>query len=157
MTVTVRQGNTFLHAETDYLMHDYNYKIIAHGCNMQGVMGAGFAKQMRQNMPWAYNAYKKHIEEYKPSLMLGQIIPVKAFDENTIVFNCLTQNQIGPHASLTAIALCVKAMESYMRMLKNEDNPIYIPFIGCGIGGLDWTDVEKIFSESSLDFRAFWV
>jgi len=157
MTVIVKQGNMFLHQEYDFLDEQIPYKLIAHGCNMQGVMGAGFAKQVKDNLPWAYRGYKSYIDNYGKTLLLGQIIPVRNEEANTIVINCLTQRHTGPDASLTAITSCVKAIEVYLKTHNLGHVPVYMPFIGCGIGGLKWVDVEKIVADSTVEFRAYWV
>ena len=44
--------------------------IIVHGCNCQGVMGSGVAKQIKEKFPNAYTIYKQREEEI--GLRLGE-------------------------------------------------------------------------------------
>lgn len=63
--------------------------IIAHGCNAQGKMGSGFAKELRNRYPMAYDDYKAY-EKEMGFLRIGQIA-YSAINDNLIIANCITQ------------------------------------------------------------------
>jgi O-acetyl-ADP-ribose deacetylase (regulator of RNase III) len=47
--------------------------MIVHGCNAQGVMGRGVAKEIKERMPWAYEAYRReHVKDQIEKLLLAR-------------------------------------------------------------------------------------
>lgn len=134
------------------------YGIVAHGCNCQGVMGSGVALAIRNKWPEAYQQYKKVCNAYKDNkdlLGLAHFVTVEKgvaeFDVEyyVIVGNLFTQLNYGKdgkkYADAGAIAI---AMEQVYMMAETHKLPIYIPRIGCGLGGLSWDkDVEPIIKE----------
>lgn len=128
-----------------YLKQDIttiDYGIIAHGVNCQGVMGSGIAKVIRNKWPVVYSEYLK---DPKGKEMLGKVSLVY-IDDNLFVANCYTQEFYGKdgkkYASLDAIETCLMECIFFSRTLAL---PLYMPKIGCGLGGLDWsTEVELL-------------
>lgn len=53
--------------------------VIVHGCNCQGVMGSGVAKQIKEKYFTVYEIYRKIYENQ--GLELGTIIPKKNYRE----------------------------------------------------------------------------
>lgn len=122
--------------------------LIGHGVNCRGIMGAGIAKQIKQKHPEVFKRYKNLCDEVnKDPCLLGasQIVA----DGNVHVCNMFTQVFPGPYAKLYAIQDCFEAFS--FEALDLEE--IAIPMIGCGLGGLDWKDVEDVIltSKTFLD------
>lgn len=119
--------------------------IIIHGCNMQGVMGAGVAAAIRGRWPVAYKIYKQEL----PRRRLGQVIWAEVGTDK-IVANCLTQEFYGNdgkiYASLDAIHESLQIVADMLVFL--YDSGFYyttaMPKIGCGYGGLKWEQVCPI-------------
>jgi O-acetyl-ADP-ribose deacetylase (regulator of RNase III) len=136
------------------------WRLVAHGCNLVGVMGAGFAATVRKRYPETYEAYKRDAKrEGMFPESLGLVFhhrPSK--DLNTIIFNCYTQILTGAEASKHAIEVSLQRVWRVMVSLNIADQPVYIPRIGAGIGGLDYEkDVKPILENSPLNFIVFYL
>lgn len=125
-----------------------NSGVILHGVNCQGVMGAGIARALVSKYPKIFTKYEKLCASAKtPYHLLGTIDEVKINDELSIV-NCFTQNFYGtpdrPPASYSAIHECLVNVANLVCADKVWDGRIYMPPIGCGLGGLEWSIVDDI-------------
>lgn len=116
---------------------------LAHGCNCQGVMGAGFAKQVKQRYPNVFEQFKS-LKKPKP----GEI---QITEEGVI--NMFTQKFYGKkgRASIDWIQECVDTIDDVIE----EPSVILAPKIGCGLGGLKWKDVGPIFENSKHEWRIY--
>ena len=124
--------------------------LVIHGVNCQAVMGSGVALAIRNKWPIVYERYLKN---GKGSDLLGST-HIISVDENLYVANCYTQDTFGgdprvKYASLDAVRESLDGVFSWASTL---DLIIYTPLIGCGLGGLDWKDVEKIFEEKIEEY-----
>lgn len=132
--------------------------IIIHGCNMRGVMGSGVAKALRDKYPQIYDAYKVCLKDKK----LGDHITAICGSPPKLIGNLLTQNEYGydryRYAELDAIRdALISFVEDYLYRSPitpshyeylTENNlkvSIASPKIGCGRGGLSWSEVSKIY------------
>lgn len=128
--------------------------IVAHGCNCQGVMGSGVALAIRRKWPTAYDGYVRLCQEFKATnsfplhelLGLAHFVTVVPYD--LVVANLFTQVNYGRtgqrYADLEAIAT---SLDQVFRMAHTTNLPIYMPRIGCGLGGLDWDTEVKLVVE----------
>lgn len=109
---------------------------IAHGCNAVGVMGAGVAKRVRALFPEAYAEYRElcKCKRFRP----GDVHHYGRGPQH--VFNLCTQQGTGPGAMLSAIETSVYNMLRIAEDLGVAE--IHMPRIGCGIGGLSWSNVQ---------------
>jgi O-acetyl-ADP-ribose deacetylase (regulator of RNase III) len=115
---------------------------IAHGCNAKGVMGAGVAKIVRRLFPACY-------DDYAAICRSGGFAPgdVHHWNEgNQHVFNLCTQKQTGPHATIRAIDEAMGEMLDLATIVAGLYE-IHMPKIGCGLGGLRWTDVHLLLQQ----------
>lgn len=124
------------------------FDVIVHGCNCFNLMGAGIAKTIKKEFPEAYQSDTifRGIHSGVERDMLGKI-SVAGFMEKRIkgsfvVINAYTQYRPGPEADITRVKECFENIASYLKWF--EGIRIGIPKIGCGIGGLDWEEVEPL-------------
>jgi O-acetyl-ADP-ribose deacetylase (regulator of RNase III) len=142
MTIHVK-GDVFQIARA---MQSPNRRVaIGHGCNMRGVMGAGFAALIRQQFPVAHRLYVNACQT--DSITLGDTQMVFEEPHNLIIMNMFTQDLPGANADLVALEC---ALDGAMRM-KGNGVPLVIPEIGSGIGGLDVEECRQIFYKHSDD------
>lgn len=121
--------------------------IVAHGVNCQHKMASGVAKAIRAKWPKAYSSY---MAAPKGKMMLGtaHIININE-DDSLFVGNCYTQQFYGYGGGSYADIEAVRSSLSHIMILADFYNlPVYLPKIGCGLGGLDWdNDVAPIVAE----------
>jgi O-acetyl-ADP-ribose deacetylase (regulator of RNase III) len=121
--------------------------ILCNGVNCQAVMGSGVAKAFYTKWPVVKESY---LSIGKSHMQLGCVdfVLVNPY-ENTYVANMWTQEFYGNdgrvYASLDAIEFAMNKV--IMFALKGDIEFIYMPRIGCGLGGLKWIDVEGIISK----------
>lgn len=111
--------------------------IIAHGVNCQHAMGSGVAGAIKKKWPIVY---EKFMEAPKGKTMLGTVdLIAVTTDDSLFVANCYTQNFYGygggRYADPEAVAKCLYTV---FRLADGLTLPVYMPKIGCGLGGLDW-------------------
>lgn len=121
-------------------------KVIAHGVNAKGVMGKGVAKRVKSTFPAAFESYKQ------VRLTPGDVHHWGGGEYH--VFNLCTQMNPGPGASLISIGWALEGMVEIASLLGITE--IHMPKIGCGIGGLHWTQVgpviERIAATTTIRF-----
>lgn len=153
MMIEYKSGNMF----EDY---DEPEIFLAHGCNAQGVMGSGVAKEVRDRYPWAYNRYRRVYDER--GLKLGQIVEaVNTVDQRTIrVLNCITQNKFGRdgrrYANYAAIQDCMRGINSWAvnrQVLDPKIVTVRMSMIGSSLGGADWSVIAQIIERESTHFQ----
>lgn len=118
----------------------------AHGVNCDGVMGSGIAVAFREKYPEMY-------ESYRAKCLRGDLIPGECFTWKTDqenVYNLASQDRPGPNARIDWLASAVTRMFLDPTLPKT----VATPRIGCGIGGLDWKDVELVLMELEEKFDA---
>lgn len=112
--------------------------VIAHGCNTQGMMGAGIALAVASKYPEVERTYRVlcRLGEFQ----VGTAQEVEMPDQGVTVFNLGTQEFPGRNATYWAVMLSFGNM--FERCRKVGIKRVAIPRIGCGIGGLEWDAVE---------------
>lgn len=139
-------------------------KIIAHGCNAQGVMGSGVAKAIKEAFPRAYSFYRTQYDLY--GLKLGQVVwssitfntPYEIIRKGApnyykLIANCITQENYGRdgkvYCSYDAIRECMKKINDVC--IAQEIPSVAMPKIGAGLAGGDWQIISKIIEEEFSD------
>jgi len=123
--------------------------VIAHGCNAQGVMGAGVAKALRNTFPKIYPKYRKAYDEGE--LNLGDVIWVDT--EGKLFANCITQKYYGRdgsrYVSYNAVRACMYNINEKCKNL--GITTLAMPMIGSSLGGGDWFEIKKIVEKVLTD------
>ena len=120
--------------------------LILHGVNCQGVMGSGVALAIRKKWSDVFPTYQKVCEAFNdPDTLLGMSHFVRV-DEELYVGNLFTQKFYGRDGKRYADPVAVaETLEEAINYAKTYNLPVYMPRIGCGLGGLDWmTDVLPV-------------
>lgn len=126
---------------------------LAQGVNCQGVMGAGLAKALAQKHPHLLDYWRSICSEVdvvgEKIIQPGRCYPF-AVSTSLTIYNLTTQEFYGSRgrASLEWVRESVEALER----CHNTSDPIFIPPIATGLGGLDWYDVRDILFASKLGF-----
>ena len=145
------------HAKGDLLLVETG--LIVHGCNAQGVMGSGVAKQIRETYPEAYSIYKNFLHNSRGNL-LGKINPYYVND-NKFIINAITQSTYGyefkRYVSYDAIADAFTGLVQYIEKGLLPKLPICFPKIGAGLGGGNWDIISNIIDITVPDRYEKWL
>lgn len=119
--------------------------LLLHGCNAQGVMGSGVVRLIKQRWPEAFEAYAAFCRSRTVQDRLGQVV-FALMAHGVTIGNCVTQEFYGKdgakYASYDLIDDCMIKVHEYM--LAHAVSTVYLPKIGCGLGGLHWPAVQAI-------------
>jgi len=138
-----------------YDITQVTHGVVMHGCNAQGVMGSGVAKSIRAKWPLAYERYHAFCKGYEGSRLLGKVVIVNVAPESEppnslFIANAITQQNYGKdgkrYASPDAIADALVTTVAFAFAL---ELPLFLPPIGCGLGGLNWDEEVKPLLESA--------
>jgi O-acetyl-ADP-ribose deacetylase (regulator of RNase III) len=105
--------------------------------NCVGVMGAGLARQFKEKYPELFVRYYNECMQGK--LKEGECTSIATYikwkNDSTVegVRNCIEN--------------ILKEVE------KHQVSSVAIPAIGCGLGGLDWKDVEPMITETFSAYK----
>jgi len=125
------------------------HRLILHGCNAQGVMGSGIAKQIRKKFPQAFEEY--HVAYEKEMLWLGDVIFADCGSK--IIANGITQQYYGRggecFVSYEAINNVMEEIHDYA--LKHGIEYVAMPLIGAGLGGGSWKKISSIIEDRFTD------
>lgn len=142
-------------------------RVICHGCNARGSMGAGLAFHLRKPYPEIYDDYRRVFTEQGNRLELGQTIWTRCRDGRLIV-NAITQATYGrdPHtvyADYDAIAAAMAGINAVA--LKTQADPaaaaahggvidrVGLPKIGAGLANGDWSVIAEIVARQATAFQ----
>ena len=126
--------------------------IIVHGCNAQGVMGSGVAKQLRAKYPDIFTDYTNILRIFKDigDAPLGCVIWTD-ISPQLVIANAITQEFYGrdggKYVSYDAIDEAFKQVADSAKSLNMEINVPYL--IGAGLGGGNAGIIEEIISANT--------
>jgi O-acetyl-ADP-ribose deacetylase (regulator of RNase III) len=124
--------------------------VVGQGVNSRGVMGSGVALAIKNKWAIAYERYHSMVKAWKrPTrelLGLSQIVNVghPDIDEPNSIFvaNMFTQEDCGRDGRAYASQLAIqKAAEATLSFCRGTNLDLYMPRVGCGLGGLKWENV----------------
>lgn len=121
-----------------------------HGCNAQGVMGSGVAKQLRAKYPYIYMDYQEslcvmRISKYNP---LGQVV-FSWVGPDLYVANAITQEFYGSDGRQYVDYLALEqALDKTVEFANRKNLPVHVPYlIGAGLGGGSEKIILDIFAK----------
>lgn len=135
--ISFQRGN-ILEAKADALVNTVN---------CVGVMGRGIALQFRKAFPENFRAYETACarNEVRPGEML--VFPTGELTSPRFIINFPTKRHWRGKSSLRDIAA---GLDALVREIEAHDiKSIAIPPLGCGLGGLEWSEVRPMI-ESAL-------
>lgn len=112
---------------------------LGHGVNVQGVMGAGVAKEFRALYPAMYDEYVDACRS--GALRPGGMLPWHDERRGRWVYNLATQDEPGRTARLEWLESAAAAMVTHAET--SGVRRVALPRIGCGVGGLRWDEVRE--------------
>ncbi len=133
-------------------MFEVGADALAHGCNVRGAFGAGVAGIMAKKFPEVASGYRSFIGYQGGSeaqeRLLGTALIYDGDDDTPIIYNLFTQVEPGPDGRLEE---GIRPALKYMLQDAHEQNleTIAMPAIGCGIAGLNWSDVYPVVVEEA--------
>ena len=147
------------------IVKDY-YPFIVHQVNCKGVMGAGLAKQIRNEWPWVYREYMELCTEYakKGESLLGHIMISSATGLHAKrIVGLFAQDGYGRNKRYTdysAFRECLKVLKKELDRYGGVYNSIAFPYgIGCGLAGGDWNIIQDLIKdfESTIKQKVYIV
>lgn len=154
-----------------------NLRIIAHGVNCQGKMGAGIAKQIKEKYPNVYNDYTVFTEMHShvpglgaPNNLMGQIVITETSpqklnkgDLRSYILSAYTQETIGRefgkrYISYDAIDDAMASIGDWLEWYEDKykhRTAIGMPKIGAGLGGGCWEVIEQIINNRLKDNQVY--
>lgn len=110
--------------------------VIVNPVNTYGVMGKGLAKQFKDRYPKMFKIYYTACKE--KDFSIGQLMLISEKDHRILLFP--TKKHWKDKSKLEYIKEGLdKFVDNYERL---NIKSIAFPKIGCGLGGLDWADVN---------------
>jgi len=136
----------------------HNFNALAQGVNTKGKMGAGIAVPFRTKWPLMYEDYKNLCTAYTdilPGLLHTWDNPNwNSEDPIEVIYNLFTQDYPGMNGDyeLLAKSSLLLRMEAEARGFER----VGLPWIGCGIAGLERHNVahffDRILGPSKVEF-----
>lgn len=125
------KGNLFDHLYLDALVNPVN---------CVGVMGAGLAKEFKSRYEDNFNSYNK-------ACRMGDLIPGRSFvfhnkSNPKYIINFPTKRHFKDSSRIKDIDRGLDDLSSIIMELGIQS--LGIPAIGCGLGGLSWSDVKSL-------------
>lgn len=121
---------------------------IIHGCNAQGVMGAGVARQIRQTYPEAFQTYVFDLKDKR--LYLGDV-SIYWHNAGLAIHNAITQIEVGSNKRQVNYWAIAKVFEHAITFCKDFKMDLNFPKIGAGLTGGDWDIIEQIIND--VDYK----
>lgn len=132
--------------------------IIAHGVNCRGVFNAGIAQQIRRKFPKAFESY---ISKYADTgWQCGDVQVVKISQElDKYIANLATQYDYGRNGKYASAIYIEECLNKLIEHSLKRGLSIATVRLGCGLGGLNWEEIQEIFEKSaskSLVYMEVW-
>ena len=127
-------------------------KLIVHCCNNIGAFGAGVALAIAKNFPMAKVSYKHW---FMVSQSLGEKLPLGEvqfiqINDNITIANLIGQDGVGFQGNRPPIRYDAinDGMIKIFEYAQKNNFEIHMPFLGCGLAGGSWGNIEGILQET---------
>ncbi len=120
---------------------DANAEALINTVNTKGIMGKGIALQFKNKFPENFKLYEKACK--KDEVRVGQVFLTKTnLEKPKYIINFPTKNHWRHPSKIQYIQ---EGLEDLKKVIQeNQIKSIAIPPLGCGAGGLDWTEVKPL-------------
>ena len=155
MPIKIRFGNLIKEITPSIDSND----MIVHQVNAMGVMGSGFAKELRETYPEVFTTYSAYINGIETNKM-GLVLPhlVEQDGKTLLIQNVVGQFNFGRdgkrYTSYDALDTAFKSLASVLKEDIAEFRTtfnVHFPAMGCGLGGGSWPVVEAIINTHLTD------
>jgi O-acetyl-ADP-ribose deacetylase (regulator of RNase III) len=126
-------------------LFDSKCEALVNAVNCVGVMGAGIAYKFKEWYPDMFEDYHRICK--LNNMKIGHMHVFK--NENKIIINFPTKTHWKYPSKLHFISKGIEGL--HKTILYEKINSIAIPPLGCGNGGLKWSDVKPIIVEGLSD------
>lgn len=122
--------------------------IIAHVCNDSGHWGAGFVLSISKRWISPELQYRQWHSTGSRSFGLGKVQLVSV-EPHLWVANMVAQHGVGRRGMIhyDALRTCLTELADLARLARAS---VHMPRIGCGLGGGDWSTVERIIYDTLI-------
>lgn len=121
---------------------DAKVEALVNTVNTVGVMGKGIALQFKNEFPENYKAYKDAISRHEIVVGSVQVVPVNQLSGIKYIVNFPTKAHWRYPSKIQWIIDGLKDLRE--KIIFFNIKSIAIPPLGCGNGGLDWSEVRPI-------------
>ncbi len=133
-------------------------RVIVHGCNAFGMMGAGIAKQIKTRYPQAYRVHRDAFEalaDRAAGLPLGSTTWARGKD-GRLICNAVTQHDYGHepgrvYVDYNAVRQAFRSIDERAR--EERFSSIALPLIGAGLAGGFWKRISAIVEDEAKAFE----
>lgn len=153
----------------DLFVNDFNFDALAQGVNCQGIMGAGIAVEFKRRFPNMFLDYERRCKTYGDALggLLHAYHPwfdakmelidgdwVEIFNADPTIYSLFSQVMPGRNGDYRLLQQAAISMA--LDAERNEIVNVGLPWIGCGIAGLERHNVahilKQVFDPSPVHF-----
>ena len=138
--VTITKGSIF----------KSNAKIIVNPVNCVGVAGAGLAKKFKERYPFAHSEYSQACDNGLVSVGSILVLPTERQTGPKYIACFPTKRHWSEKSNLTYINDGLLGLRDGLSKLNAKS--VAIPALGCGLGGLDFSDVLRLIHYYFDDF-----
>ena len=137
--------------------------IIVHGCNAQGVMGSGIAKEVKARYPDCFNSYYSVCKGLQDQPILGCTINYSVPGKDVVIVNGVTQLNYGREVGKRYISYAAvqEVFEDVLALSLKTGLEVNYPLLGAGYGGGDWSVIsaiiESVFAGHPGIQRTLWI
>ena len=129
---------------TNNIFHS-NCAALVDAVNTVGVKGAGLALQFKQKFPKSYNEYRQYCLSGK--MHVGKVLISQ--EKNILIIHFPTKRDWRDPSQIEWID---KGLHDLIAQVNSREiESIAIPSIGCGLGGLNWSDVRPMIIAACRD------
>lgn len=137
MPIEYREGSLF----------ESGAQVLVNPVNAMGVMGKGVAVVFKEKYPKMFESYQRACQQKQ--LFAGDVH--RYFGEQ-IIFNAVTKQHWRDPSRLVYVDRCLGGIAKAMSF--SDMDSIALPALGCGCGGLTWTEVQPLIEKHLGESRA---
>ncbi len=135
---------------------------LVNAVNTRGVMGAGIAKQFREQYPKMYIEYRNLCSK-KDAIGPGKI---HRYDlpNGQVILNAFTKDHWKQPSQLWWVEQCLDYIYQIVEFRGmvgrgTHELSVALPALGCGYGGLEWEQVkaciDRLFADAQATYRVY--